>query len=125
MTKPRTWDGFGSAALTTLSDAKNVAALALLDVDGNGKPDLFVAADGADATTHKLFRNNGLATVFAATADSTFTASKIRALAVGDVNGDGFADLVAAVDGGPALLLLNKGLTTDSTGKTTWALLLP
>ncbi|MBI4568904.1 MAG: VCBS repeat-containing protein, partial [Planctomycetes bacterium] len=86
------------------------AAVADADRDGDADVVIGLAAGGV-----RLFRNQGSAQggtrgAFAAAAEAFApAASDVRAIAVGDVDGDGDLDLFCAVAGGPAELHVNQG----------------
>ncbi len=105
------WTGFSSTALTVTGTGTK--ALALVDLDNSTRPDLVVAATGGD----HVHLNLGLSTAatpawlgFKTTAVTiTGGAASSTALAVGDVNGDGLADVVAASATGAPVVYYNPG----------------
>jgi len=89
-------------APTSLSlGTRNPSDVAVGDLNHDGRPDIAVAADGANSVM-----------VFQQNADGTFTSSLLdigavpTALALGDLNGDGYLDLAVATTGGTVLALL-------------------
>ncbi|MEO6952861.1 MAG: VCBS repeat-containing protein [Polyangia bacterium] len=79
----------------------NVEALASLDVDGDCADDLLVAVDGAPVATWSSVSDGTLAIDSARLGDT----QAAHALALGDLDGDGWADLVkVGIDGGSVLL---------------------
>jgi hypothetical protein len=84
-------------------------ALVLADVDSDGDLDLLV---GNQSSQNQLFLNDGTGTFRDATAaQMPAIADDTRGLAVGDVDGDGDADLVVG-NLGQSRLLLNDGAGT-------------
>ena len=91
------------------------------DVNGDGKPDIVVANNGADNVGVLLNRGNG--SFLAQITYTTGGGSSPYAVALEDVNGDGKPDIVVANDGNDNVgVLLNRGngtflpQTTYTTG---------
>ncbi|MCP5156362.1 MAG: VCBS repeat-containing protein [Ectothiorhodospiraceae bacterium] len=94
----------GTEVGTALGDAR---AIAIGDMDGDGRVDLVVGRFGLPDL---LFLNQGGNTVFAGTGAAIGTdALDTVSVAVGDVDGDGDFDVVAAIAGGPDRLYRNDG----------------
>jgi hypothetical protein len=96
--------------------------LRFFDYDNDGWPDLILANGHPDdkielrrgsvtfAEPLLLFRNNGagkLTNVTAMAGEAFQKRFAARGLAVGDLNNDGYPDVVVGVNGGPPLLLIN------------------
>lgn len=88
-------DGQGGFTLTTsaIETSSNSQALALGDVTGDGKPDLFIGNVGA---ANEYYENDGSSGVFSRDYGSGIdTASTYTwVLVLGDTNGDGWLDLI-------------------------------
>jgi hypothetical protein len=90
----------------TLATGIKPLAVAIADVNRDGKPDLVVANSGSKSVSVLLGNGNG---TFAAATNFT-TGVKPRSLAVADVNGDGRLDLLAADYGSAKVsVLLGNG----------------
>ena len=98
----------GPATVPTV--ARATAAVALADLDGDGWLDLVLVGSGSTGTTTVL-RNRGLGPTGCtapvtscwqgfASAVTGLASGDVRSVAVGDVTGDGFSDLVVAGAGG-------------------------
>jgi len=80
---------------------RNPSDVAAGDLDHDGRPDIAVAADGANSII-----------VFFQNADGTFTSGTVgiggvpTSVAIGDLNQDTYADLVAATTGGTVSVLI-------------------
>ncbi|MEX1357670.1 MAG: FG-GAP-like repeat-containing protein, partial [Gaiellaceae bacterium] len=101
------WDGFGSATTIGTSTTR---AVAVGDVNGDRLLDLVVGNQGS-ATM--LYLNDG----FEAGGDwkgfaagTTVTTAATTSIAIGDLDGDRFPDLVVGNTGSASQLFLNKGL---------------
>ena len=112
------WDGFDAG--TALFTSGNTSAIGVGDLDGDGFLDLVVGNNGSSS---KVFLNLGEGTTpgwdgFSATAHDVGTPADTRAVAIGDVDGDGLLDVVLA-NAAPDVseVLVNRGL--DALG-TTW-----
>ena len=86
-------------------------AVAVADMNGDGRPDLIVGHDGEPT---QLFLNNGVASnPFGGVTPQNITASEpTTSLAVADVNGDGRPDLFVGNSGVPSQLYVNNGSGT-------------
>ena len=92
------------------------AGVALGDVDGDGRPDIFLASVEHPAA---LYHNNGGYRFTDVTKASglDFTGIATTSAVLADVDGDGDLDLIVGTFGGPVKLYLNdgKGHFTDAT----------
>ncbi len=93
--------GFGGGVGT----GPNPKSVAIGDLDGDGKADLAVVSDGSN--TVSVFRNTGTPGTISYTTKTDFaTGVNPRSLAIGDLDGDGKADLVVANCGSNTLSVL-------------------
>lgn len=96
----------------------------VIDYDLDGWPDLYLAAAGgtpvnSDSQPNALFRNLGGAFVDIATDSDCANRGFGQGVAVGDVNADGFDDLLV-LNYGPNALLINNGDGTFSDASHQW-----
>ena len=109
------FDGAEGAEITL--DVNSTRALALGDVDGDGDLDLVAGNHGQ---ANRLYLNNGTTAPFADVTgtDITADADSTRAVALGDVDGDGDLDLVAGNNMQNNRLYLNDGPANPFPGET-------
>ena len=88
--------------------SSNPRGVAVNDVNGDNKPDIVVADNGAD--TVGVFLNRGNGTFLAQTSYTTGSGSSPYGVALSDVNGDSKLDIVVANDGTDNVgVLINRG----------------
>ncbi len=120
-------DGTFQAAVTYNSGGEYAFSVAVADVNGDGHPDLLVANDCASSSNC----SNGTLSVLLGNGDGTFQAAVsynsgdlyAKSVAVADVNGDGYPDLLVAslcanrsnCTGGAVDVLLGNGDGTFQT----------
>ncbi len=113
-------DGSGSFATSAIgSDEDHTFAVALADMDGDGKVDL-VVGNGVSKQPNKLYLNIGAPDFFKQGTGSNIgsEAENTRSLALADVNGDGYLDVVAGDYSEKNKLYLNNGKASvfDNSG---------
>ncbi len=86
----------------------NPVAVAVGDVNGDGKPDFVVASSGSNTVSVLVNRGTG---TFAPKVDYP-TGVALNSVALGDVNGDGKPDLVVTHSSGSVSVLMNSGTGT-------------
>jgi len=95
---------------TNFVTGKNASSVAIGDVDGDGRPDLAVANEGANTVSVLLGNNDGS---FGPKTDYG-AGSGPTSVAIGDLNGDGRPDLATANGGSNTVsVLLNVGGTNS------------
>ena len=113
----------GSATVIAGGDSASTGALALGDVNGDGIPDLFIAArvrPGAwplPARSRLLLgTSTGAFVPDTINANAVANLGLVSAATFADLNGDGRADLVVTSEWGPVRVLLNRnGRLVDAT----------
>ncbi len=92
-------DGSGSFATVTSLDFGSVANVSVSDVNGDGAVDLLLAIDGNDmsAPQNKILYQQGSGEF---SPGPSFGASPVAALVTGDINIDGWSDIVAINEAG-------------------------
>ncbi len=104
-------DGAGTfLAATNYPTSGNPSAIALGDLNGDGKADLAIANGTASQVVILLNRGDG---VFPSSSFVQFSSGAAFAAAIGDVNGDGKPDLVAS---DPVTVFLGHGDGTFAAG---------
>ncbi len=125
----------GDGTFTGFSLPKNlsVTSLGVADANRDGKPDIFVSAFGEDNGTGNTIPGSGGVYLFTNTStlgNISFTVSKVYSvdsshyvlgLDAGDLNGDGFADMVFAVSNGSPTSQHPQAWAGDGTGNFTLA----
>ena len=107
--------GFASAATKLSSENEVTKGIALADVNNDGWLDLVVTNTG----NVKVYLNRAGTpwAGFATSASATATLTGVTSVTVGDVNGDGFADVIAGTTGGIKVLTATLSTTTPGRGR--------
>jgi hypothetical protein len=111
------------AAAQAFNVGANPVAVAIGDLDGDGKPDIVVA--NASANTLSILRNTtppGSATVSFAAQQTVTTGSYPYSVALADLDGDGKLDLIAANVGGNSISVFRN---TTAAGAATLSFAAP
>lgn len=121
--------GLPSAPTATLSIPTSVDACSAVagvgDMDGNGYPDVVIGSDGYDSYAGQAYLFGGSASGLATSPDVTWSGSGMMdqlgksVAAAGDVNGDGYADVVIGGSGGMTSAGVARVFLGGSTVATT------
>ena len=108
---------FGQSPFTIHNLGLNVqkADISAVDIDGDGDRDLLIIGENPDGEFHQLFRNEGDMTF--APVESPFIPLALPSLDWGDVNADGFLDMVQSGFGGNGPVV--TWFTSDEAGTFT------
>jgi len=94
-------------------ESQYTASVALANVNGDGRIDLICGNQGIDGEASTVYENDGAAFTTAPTWVSE-PEDVTTSIAAGDVNGDGFVDLVCGNGGDSSAVYLNLGTTFDT-----------
>lgn len=108
-------DGSFQAGVDITDDVFSTFAIALEDLNGDGYPDVVSGNYGA---TNRIYINTGWIHPFAGVSgvDIGGDANNTLSLAIGDINGDGYADVIAGNYDGTNRYYLNNGTTQPFEG---------
>ncbi len=110
--------GFGSPTIST--HASPMSAIAIGDVDGDGVPDIVTASLGATVIGKRMYVYIGLGGGEFAEPVEYDAGTSVSSVGLGDLNGDGFLDIVGTNPGSNVLsVLLNQGDGTFGERQTT------
>jgi hypothetical protein len=108
------------AARTDIASGSRPRSVVLGDVDGDGRPDLAVANPPSDSVS--VMRNvSVIGEIAFATRVDVAVGSSPRSVAIGDLNGDGHADLAVANGNSDTVSVLPNGGDGTFAARTDWA----
>ncbi len=110
-----TLNPFDGAPSNLGAEADNTLAVAIADLNGDGFPDIIV---GNDNQPNLLYLNQGGAAPFDGVTPTPISSdvAGTTSIAVGDLNHDGFPDVVAGNRNSPNTLYLNNGTSDPFAG---------
>jgi hypothetical protein len=118
--------GEGKRAAVAPGDISSTGPIAFADIDGDGDLDLFVGGRSVpgrypEPASSRIFKRDG-EQFFPDEANGAALKEigMVSGAVFSDLNGDGFPDLVLAIEWGPVRILINdgKGAFTDKTAKS-------
>ena len=107
---------FATKVDVSVPSSQFLDALAIGDIDGDGKPDVVAGAQTTNVDNLQVFRNtsSGPGSISFASAVTSPAAQYIYYLTIGDLDGDGKADIVAGNNGASYLTVLPNSSTSGN-----------
>jgi hypothetical protein len=107
---------FATKVDVSVPSSQFLDAIAIGDIDGDGKQDVVVGAQTTNVDNLQVFRNtsSGPGSISFASAVTSSSAQYIYYLAVGDLDGNGKADIIAGNNGASYLTVLPNTSTSGS-----------